>query len=220
MEVPEALDFETTAAVIGARGGRGALRGLLDGWTAVPRTRDRAARPRGVARARERVARHRRRARAGDAPRTPTSSSRTTWSATASTRSSSAGSRSRCSSRCPAMRPASTLAGAGNSVERVTHQLRALGQGVQPSYWDRLSSLRMPVLLVTGAYDRKYRDLAERMAAAIGDNACTVTRRPERATRCTSSSRRRSPRCWPGADLARPLTTARSPARSAPRAPS
>jgi len=63
----------------------------------------------------------------------------------------------------------------GNSVERVTHQLRALGQGAQPPYWDRLGGLEMPVLLVTGAYDRKYRDLAERMAAAIGDNARTVT---------------------------------------------
>jgi len=50
-----------------------------------------------------------------------------------------------------------------------------LGQGAQPSYWERLAGLEMPVLLVTGAYDRKYRDLAERMAAAIGDNARTVT---------------------------------------------
>lgn len=63
----------------------------------------------------------------------------------------------------------------GNSVERITHQLRALGQGAQPSLWERLPALEMPVVLVTGAYDRKYRDIAADMAARIGDNARTVT---------------------------------------------
>jgi 2-succinyl-6-hydroxy-2,4-cyclohexadiene-1-carboxylate synthase len=61
-----------------------------------------------------------------------------------------------------------------NSVDRITHQLRALGQGVQPSLWDRLPQLTMPVTLVTGAYDRKYTDLAVQMAAAIGGHARTV----------------------------------------------
>jgi 2-succinyl-6-hydroxy-2,4-cyclohexadiene-1-carboxylate synthase len=61
-----------------------------------------------------------------------------------------------------------------NSVDRITHQLRALGQGVQPSLWDRLPQLAMPVTLVTGAYDRKYTDLATKMAAAIGDRARVV----------------------------------------------
>ena len=42
-----------------------------------------------------------------------------------------------------------------NTVDRITHQLRALGQGVQPSLWDQLPQLTMPVTLVTGAYDRK-----------------------------------------------------------------
>jgi pimeloyl-ACP methyl ester carboxylesterase len=32
----------------------------------------------------------------------------------------------------------------------------------------------MPVTLVTGAYDRKYTDLATQTAAAIGDHARTV----------------------------------------------
>jgi 2-succinyl-6-hydroxy-2,4-cyclohexadiene-1-carboxylate synthase len=62
-----------------------------------------------------------------------------------------------------------------NSVERITHQLRALGQGVQPSLWDRLSELKMPVVLVTGAYDRKYRDLAAAMASAIGSSTRAIT---------------------------------------------
>ena len=62
-----------------------------------------------------------------------------------------------------------------NTVDRITHQLRALGQGVQPSLWDRLAQLTMPVTLVTGAYDRKYTDIAAQMAAAIGDGAGTIT---------------------------------------------
>jgi 2-succinyl-6-hydroxy-2,4-cyclohexadiene-1-carboxylate synthase len=62
-----------------------------------------------------------------------------------------------------------------NTVERITHQLRELGQGAQPSMWDRLGELTMPVTLVTGAYDRKYATVASTMAQAIGENARTVT---------------------------------------------
>ena len=61
-----------------------------------------------------------------------------------------------------------------NTVDRITHQLRALGQGAQPSLWDRLPQLTMPVTLVTGAYDRKYTELATQMAAAIGNDTRTV----------------------------------------------
>ena len=61
-----------------------------------------------------------------------------------------------------------------NTVDRITHQLRALGQGVQPSFWEQLPQLAMPVTLVTGAYDRKYTELAGRMGAAIGDDALVV----------------------------------------------
>lgn len=59
----------------------------------------------------------------------------------------------------------------GNTVGRIAHQLRALGPAVPESLWSRLSSLEMPVLLVTGAYDRKYQEIAERMTKLIGDNA-------------------------------------------------
>lgn len=55
----------------------------------------------------------------------------------------------------------------GNTVHRIAHQLRALGQGVQESLWPRLGELTMPVLIVTGAYDRKYSEIGEQMAAAI-----------------------------------------------------
>ncbi|HZP29207.1 MAG TPA: alpha/beta fold hydrolase, partial [Acidimicrobiia bacterium] len=62
-----------------------------------------------------------------------------------------------------------------NSPTRLTHQLRVLGQGVQPSLWDRLGELRMPVTLVTGAYDKAYSDIARRMAQRIGERATLVT---------------------------------------------
>lgn len=58
---------------------------------------------------------------------------------------------------------------AQNTVESLTSQLRVLGQGTQPSNWDRLGELRMPVLLIVGALDTKYVDIAQRMAARITD---------------------------------------------------
>jgi 2-succinyl-6-hydroxy-2,4-cyclohexadiene-1-carboxylate synthase len=58
---------------------------------------------------------------------------------------------------------------ARNTVASLTAQLRVLGQGAQPSNWERLGELRMPVLLVVGELDAKYVDIAERMAARIAD---------------------------------------------------
>jgi len=56
-----------------------------------------------------------------------------------------------------------------NTVESLTYQLRVLGQGAQPSNWERLGALGMPVLLIVGELDGKYVDVAHRMAAAIRD---------------------------------------------------
>jgi 2-succinyl-6-hydroxy-2,4-cyclohexadiene-1-carboxylate synthase len=58
---------------------------------------------------------------------------------------------------------------AGNTVASLTSQLRVLGQGAQPSNWERLGGLRMPVLLIVGGLDTKYVDLAHRMAEQIPD---------------------------------------------------
>jgi 2-succinyl-6-hydroxy-2,4-cyclohexadiene-1-carboxylate synthase len=58
---------------------------------------------------------------------------------------------------------------AANTVERLRHQLRALGQGAQPDNWPRLGELQMPVLLIAGALDAKYVDIAGRMGDAIAD---------------------------------------------------
>jgi 2-succinyl-6-hydroxy-2,4-cyclohexadiene-1-carboxylate synthase len=56
-----------------------------------------------------------------------------------------------------------------NTVEHLTYQLRVLGQGVQPSNWERLAELRMPVLLIVGELDTKYVAIAQRMAVLIPD---------------------------------------------------
>jgi 2-succinyl-6-hydroxy-2,4-cyclohexadiene-1-carboxylate synthase len=62
----------------------------------------------------------------------------------------------------------------GNTVARLVHQLRALGQGTQPDNWPRLGELGMPVLLVAGALDAKYVDIARRMADAMADASLEV----------------------------------------------
>lgn len=49
--------------------------------------------------------------------------------------------------------------------------LRQLGTGAQAPLWEHLAELEMPVLCVAGERDAKYRELSERMAAAIGPNA-------------------------------------------------
>ncbi len=56
-----------------------------------------------------------------------------------------------------------------NTVERLAHQLRVLGQGAQPSNWARLADLRVPVLLIVGERDEKYRAIADQMAATLSD---------------------------------------------------
>ncbi len=45
--------------------------------------------------------------------------------------------------------------------------LRGLGTGALPPLWDRLGELRMPVTLIVGERDAKFRSLAEEMAEAI-----------------------------------------------------
>jgi 2-succinyl-6-hydroxy-2,4-cyclohexadiene-1-carboxylate synthase len=61
-----------------------------------------------------------------------------------------------------------------NTVETLTHQLRVLGQGAQPDNWPRLHALGSPVLLLAGALDAKYVDIAHRMGAEIPDGRVEV----------------------------------------------
>ncbi len=174
VEVPEAQDFETTAAVIGARGGparyvgysmggRLCLALALERPDLVPALVLVSASP-GIDDERERATRRAADERlALDIERDGMDAFLERWLAQPLFES------------LPRDLAGVETRRRGNSVERLTHQLRALGQGVQPSLWHRLPELAMPVLIVTGAYDRKYREVAERMAAAIGDNARTET---------------------------------------------
>ena len=61
-----------------------------------------------------------------------------------------------------------------NTVATLTHQLRVLGQGAQPDNWPRLPALGMPVLLLAGALDAKYVDIAHEMGAHIADAGVEV----------------------------------------------
>jgi 2-succinyl-6-hydroxy-2,4-cyclohexadiene-1-carboxylate synthase len=49
----------------------------------------------------------------------------------------------------------------------LTRALRGLGAGALPSLWERLGELMVPVVLVAGERDRKYRTVAAKMAAGI-----------------------------------------------------
>ncbi|HWE23027.1 MAG TPA: 2-succinyl-6-hydroxy-2,4-cyclohexadiene-1-carboxylate synthase [Myxococcales bacterium] len=53
------------------------------------------------------------------------------------------------------------------SPEGLASALRHLGSGAQPSLWDELPRLHVPVLLVAGERDAKFSEIARRMAAAI-----------------------------------------------------
>lgn len=174
VEVPEARDFDTTAAVIGARGGPGTYVGYsMGGRLCLALALDRpdlvealvlvSASP-GIADERERATRRATDDQlAHDVERDGIDAFLERWLAQP------------LFASLPRELTGIDDRRRGNSVERITHQLRALGQGAQPSLWARLPELRMPVLLVTGAYDRKYREIAAAMAEAIGDNARTVT---------------------------------------------
>lgn len=50
------------------------------------------------------------------------------------------------------------------SAEGLSGALECLGLGVQPDYWPALHTQRVPTLLLTGALDTKFTELAQRMA--------------------------------------------------------
>lgn len=58
-----------------------------------------------------------------------------------------------------------------NAPEGLAASLRNCGTGSQESLWDRLSTLRMPVLVIAGTKDEKFTALGQRMVATIGSNA-------------------------------------------------
>jgi 2-succinyl-6-hydroxy-2,4-cyclohexadiene-1-carboxylate synthase len=56
-----------------------------------------------------------------------------------------------------------------NTATGLAAALRGLGTGVMPSLWERLGELSMPVELVVGERDVKFRAIAERMQGALRD---------------------------------------------------
>lgn len=61
-----------------------------------------------------------------------------------------------------------------NTAAGLAGALRGYGQGVQPAVWSELPSLTMPVLVVAGAEDDRYRTIATRMADRIPDAELVV----------------------------------------------
>jgi 2-succinyl-6-hydroxy-2,4-cyclohexadiene-1-carboxylate synthase len=72
----------------------------------------------------------------------------------------------------PEVREAATKDRLRNTTAGLARALRGLGTGALPPVWDRLAGLRMPVALVVGERDQKFRAVAEQMASAI--DAATV----------------------------------------------
>ena len=62
-------------------------------------------------------------------------------------------------------------------------QLRGLGTGVMPPLWDRLGELAMPVTLVVGERDAKFRAIAERMASGCRTPRSSSCRAPATPSR-------------------------------------
>ena len=62
----------------------------------------------------------------------------------------------------------------GNSAIGLANSLRGMGQGAQPSYWERLGEIDVPVLLMAGALDRKYVGIAGQMGIRIADATLSV----------------------------------------------
>jgi 2-succinyl-6-hydroxy-2,4-cyclohexadiene-1-carboxylate synthase len=61
-----------------------------------------------------------------------------------------------------------------NTPGGLARALRGLGTGALPSVWGRLDELSMPVALVVGERDQKFRAIAEEMAGAIPDATVVV----------------------------------------------
>ncbi len=62
-----------------------------------------------------------------------------------------------------------------NTVAGLASSLRLAGTGTQAPSWERLASIRAPVLVLAGARDTKFVALGRRLARGIGANATSAT---------------------------------------------
>lgn len=67
--------------------------------------------------------------------------------------------------------PDDARGGRSTDAAGLAASLRLAGAGTQAPLWDRLGELTMPVLVLAGERDDKFRALGVRLAAAIGANA-------------------------------------------------
>jgi 2-succinyl-6-hydroxy-2,4-cyclohexadiene-1-carboxylate synthase len=61
-----------------------------------------------------------------------------------------------------------------NSPTGLVNSLLGMGTGFQPSWWDKLNELTCEVLLLTGAEDRKFCDIAEKMMQVLKNSSWVV----------------------------------------------
>jgi len=61
-----------------------------------------------------------------------------------------------------------------NTAAGLRSSLRRCGTGTQRSLWSELPALSMPVLVIAGERDSKFRTIAERLVEAIGSNASAM----------------------------------------------
>ncbi len=61
-----------------------------------------------------------------------------------------------------------------NSPVGLANSLRGMGTGCQPSLWQQLATLRLPTLLLSGAFDPKYVAIGRRMAQIITDSELKI----------------------------------------------
>ena len=61
-----------------------------------------------------------------------------------------------------------------NRAIGLANSLCGMGQGAQPSYWDRLGEIAVPVLLIAGGLDRKFVGIAGQMGVRIADATLSV----------------------------------------------
>lgn len=76
--------------------------------------------------------------------------------------------------QAPAVAAAADAERRGQDPAGLAAALRGLGSGVMEPLWDRLPQLRIPVTLIVGERDAKFRAIGGRMAAALPDVALHV----------------------------------------------
>ncbi|MBT2706535.1 2-succinyl-6-hydroxy-2,4-cyclohexadiene-1-carboxylate synthase [Pseudomonas sp. ISL-84] len=54
-----------------------------------------------------------------------------------------------------------------NSIEGLANSLKGMGTGSQPSWWEQLSNVESPVLLITGSIDKKFCRIAGEMSKIL-----------------------------------------------------